>query len=349
MSDLVMYLITPIGIRYWWNLGSLLGIIIVIQILTGWLLTLFYVRRWQLSFDSVWLIHLERWNGNLVHLIHLNFASFIFLVLYFHMLKGVYYQSWKTNKLVWVTGLILMVLIMAVAFLGYVLPTGQMSLWGATVITNLISVIRKKLVIWIWGGYSVNQMTLGFFYTLHYILPFVVLFVVIAHLIVLHIFGRTTFGLKTHFWPYFAVKDIMNVIVLLFFVWWTLKYSYYTSDPDNFIKANPSVSPLHIKPEWYFLQYYAILRSIPNKVVGVVFFALSLLIFGLLVLNKGLFSRYWFPVWRLRVSTFVRINLLLIMVGGKPVEYPFLELGQVLTFLYFVWFLGVIYTPSVFD
>jgi len=160
----LIFLRTPVAIRYWWNLGSLLGILMVIQIFTGWMLTFFYCNESTLRFDSVWSMHLESWNGRLLHLVHLNFASFIFLIAYFHLLKGLYFQRWKTNKRVWLSGLVILVLLMGISFLGYVLPFGQMSLWGATVITNLISVIRKRLVIWIWGGYSVNSMTLKFFF-----------------------------------------------------------------------------------------------------------------------------------------------------------------------------------------
>lgn len=349
VRQIVIYLPTPIAISYWWNLGSLIGILIIIQIISGWILTLFYNNVWSLRFDSVWSIHLDSWNGRLIHWIHLNFSSFIFLILYLHLLKGLYFQRWKTNKLVWIRGFVLIVLIMGARFLGYVLPAGQISLWGATVITNLISVIRPKLVVWIWAGFSVNQITLGFFFTLHYTLPFVVLFLVVVHLIRLHTFGRTNFSLKGHFWPYFVNKDLLNLVVVLFFLWCRLKLTYYTSDPDNFIKANPSNSPLHIKPEWYFLQFYAILRRIPNKTLGVIIFAIRLVVYPLITLNRQKFSTYWFPIWRFNVRTFVTINLLLVIIGGKPVEYPFLEIGQILTVIYFIWVILIVLSPRPFS
>jgi ubiquinol-cytochrome c reductase cytochrome b subunit len=344
-----MRLPTPVSISYFWNLGRLLGILIIIQILRGWLLTLFYSNLARVSFDRVWRLHLESWRGNLLHLVHLNFASFIFLILYFHLLKGLYFQSWKTNKLVWISGLVIFILIMAISFLGYVLPFGQISLWGATVITNLISIISKKLVIWIWGGFRVNDITLKFFFTLHFTLPIILLLLIVVHLVLLHYNGRTNLGVKTHFWPLFVYKDILNLVIILFFIWFMLKYSYFTSDADNFLKANLRVSPIHIKPEWYFLVFYAILRSIPNKVIGVFFFVFSLVSLFLLSLNPKITSSFYFPIWSLNISIFVSINLLLFIIGIKPVEYPFLEAGQILTVLYFIWIFLAINPFSIFQ
>jgi len=334
---MLTYLPSPVGISYWFNLGSLLGIIVMIQIISGWLLTLMYTNHSEISFDRIWLLHLERWNGRLIHLIHINFSSFIFIVIYLHVVKGLYVQRWKLNKVVWLSGFVLLVLIMAVSFFGYVLPFGQMSLWGATVITNLISVISTKLVIFVWGGYSVTSLTLKVFFTLHFILPHVILLILVGHLMCLHTKGSSHFTIKESFWPIFVIKDLLNMVAIIIIMWWCIKIRYYFADAENFLKANPMLSPIHIKPEWYFLQYYAVLRSIPNKTIGVILFALSLFILAMLRFREIMQNSAWRPWWRLRVSVFVVINILLVLCGNSPVQEPFLTASQILTFLYFVW------------
>jgi len=338
LSGMVIELPSPLGLSVWWNLGSMLGILIVVQLLTGWLLTLYYVNRVDLSFIRVWLLHIESWNGRVLHWVHINGASFIFFFVYAHVLKGIHFQSWKTNKIVWLTGFVILVLLMGAAFLGYVLPFGQISLWGATVITNLLRVVRVKLVIWIWGGYSVNSLTLNLFFTLHYLLPFVIIVFVIGHLWCLHYNGRTHVSLKRHFWPLYIWKDLLNVVLIMMLLWWTIIFTYLTSDAENFLFANPTIRPLHIKPEWYFLTYYAILRRIPNKTLGVILFALRLFMLALIVFNNFLEISYYYPMWRVWTRLFVVFNLVLIIIGGAPVETPFLELGQLFSVLYFMWF-----------
>lgn len=311
--------------------------------MTGWLLTFYYINSTELRFTRVWLLHLERWNGSLIHWVHINTASFIFFVVYLHFLKGLHFQRWKTNKSVWLRGFIILVMLIAAAFLGYVLPFGQIRLWGATVITNLLRVLRVKLVIWIWGGYSVNSLTLNLFFTLHYLLPLLILVMIMAHLWLLHYNGRTHLSIKYQFWPVYVWKDGLNLLIMGIIIWWTLLFTYLTADVENFMFANPSVSPLHIKPEWYFLTYYAILRSIPNKPLGVFIFAIRLFVFCGLLLRNSLEINYYLPLWRRWISLFVRINLVLLMVGGSPVETPYLELGQVFTLGYFLWFIPLLY------
>jgi quinol-cytochrome oxidoreductase complex cytochrome b subunit len=338
LTSIVVELPSPIGLRFWWNFGSMLGILIVVQLLTGWLLTFYYVNRIELRFTRVWLLHIESWNGRLLHWIHINGASFIFFIVYLHALKGIHFQSWKTNKAVWLTGFIILVFLMGAAFLGYVLPFGQISLWGATVITNLLRVISVKLVIWIWGGYRVNSLTLNLFFTLHYLLPIVIMMIMFSHLWCLHYNGRTHMRVKRQFWPLYVWKDGLNVVLIVWLLWWTLIYTYMTADVENFIFANPAISPLHIKPEWYFLTYYAILRRIPNKLLGVIIFALRLFILALLVFNNSLFLNFYSPCWGGWTRLFVILNIILIMIGGAPVETPYLEVGQLFTVWYFLWF-----------
>jgi len=311
----------------------------LIQLLSGWFLTFYYVNSIEIRFNSVWLLHIESWNGRVLHWVHINIASFIFMFGYLHVLKGIYIQRWKTNKIVWLTGFFILVFLMGAAFLGYVLPFGQISLWGATVITNLLRVIRINLVIWIWGGYSVNSLTLNLFFTLHYLLPFVIIVLLVGHLWCLHYNGSTHVRVKTQFWPFYVWKDMLNVIIIIGLLWWVIVFTYLTADAENFILANPAIRPLHIKPEWYFLTYYAILRRIPNKPLGVIIFALRLFILAFIVLNTELSLRFYYPVWGLWVRLFVILNVVLILVGGAPVETPFLETGQVFTVIYFMWFL----------
>jgi ubiquinol-cytochrome c reductase cytochrome b subunit len=336
---MLIYLPRPVGLRYWFNLGSLLGIVVVIQIVSGWLITLIYTNHRDISFDRIWLLHLERWNGSLIHLIHINFSSFIFIIMYLHVVKGLYVQRWKFNKTVWLSGFVLFIIIMGISFVGYVLPFGQISLWGATVITNLISVISTKLVIFVWGGYSVTSLTLKVFFTLHFILPHVLLLILVGHLILLHTKGSSHFRTKESFWPIFVIKDLLNIVAIIIIMWWCIKIRYYFADAENFLKANPMLSPLHIKPEWYFLQYYAVLRSIPNKTVGVILFALRLVRLAMLRFRERMQNSVWSPWWSLRVSVFVVINILLVLCGNSPVQEPYFTASQILTLLYFMWVL----------
>lgn len=262
--------------------------------------------------------------------------------MYLHLAKAIYVERFKANKWVYVRGFVVLVLIMLTSFLGYVLPFGQMSLWGATVITNLLSVVHLKLVIFVWAGYSVNELRLKFFYTFHFLIPFVILVVLIIHLWLLHYNGSVHWGAKGQFYPFYWYKDILSLGILGYLFWWSLNLTYVTGDVENFLPANPMVSPLHIKPEWYFLLYYAILRSIPNKMVGVLMFVMRLLVILFLALNQSSHLNCLYPVWSFSLSLLVTFSILLTLIGGSPVEYPYFQLGQVLTVLYFLWFVPVL-------
>lgn len=328
----------PVNLRYFWNLGSLLGIFMAIQIARGFLLTFYYFPR----FESVWTIHQDRFRGRIIQWIHLNTSSLIFLILYLHFIKAIIYGRFSTNRTVFLRGWVIMVIVIAIRFLGYVLPWGQMSLWGATVIINLIRVIRSSLVVWLWGGFRVRTLTVKFFYRVHFILPFVLLVLIGGHIMALHVNGsnaRVNKLVKIQFFPFYLWKDAVSLSVIILMYAQVLQTPYAVSDPENFSPANPAISPLHIKPEWYFLQYYAILRAIPNKLGGVIFFVLALLLIPALRIKKRLFKLEGYPVWWLGVAAWARVNCLLIGLGACPVEVPFVELRQLLTVLYFTWFL----------
>nr|YP_918978.1 cytochrome b [Romanomermis iyengari]ABL73798.1 cytochrome b [Romanomermis iyengari] len=338
-------LFSPLNLSYWWNLGSLLLMLILIQILSGVMLSLFYENS-MMSFTSLWVIHMEIFNGSLIHYIHLNFASFLFMVLYFHMVKALLYNSYLNLKFVWLTGWLMMILFMMIAFLGYVLPWGQMSLWGATVITNLLSTLPfgNYLVQWIWGGYFVSNITLKLFFSLHFLFPLLTLTVIALHMITLHYYGSSnplgTYNniVKSEFSLNYLVKDLVNIILLLVFIIFSLLKSFNLSDPENFIMANSLVSPIHIQPEWYFLQYYAILRAIPSKVGGVIIFVLSLVMIASMILFKNLNSCYT-KMNLFMMLVFMIVNIILMWLGGQVVEEPYLTVSQFFSFLYFMWFL----------
>lgn len=305
-------------------------------------MTFFYINNRELSFRSLWQAHLDFEHAPFLHWIHINFASFIFLIIYLHLLKGLFYQSWKFNKLVWLRGILILILVIATAFLGYVLPWAQISLWAATVITNLLRVISVNLVIWVWGGYRVNRVTLSLFFTLHYLLPIILIILILGHLVLLHNSGRLTNSaslIKIPFTPLYLFKDLLNLIMLLIFFNWTIINTYLTRDIENFALANPIRRPIHIQPEWYFLQYYAILRSIPNKVLGILFFTLRLFFFIFLTTNNFISNDTYLPSWGRWIRVFVGTNLLLILLGASPVEPPYLIIGQILTTIYFIWFI----------
>lgn len=320
----------------------MLGMIIAIQIITGLVLSWRYIPRVELGFASVLTFQRERDWGNLLRWRHLNGASFIFMFLYLHLRRGLIFRSFRLKE-VWWRGVSLLLLVIGVAFLGYVLPWGQISLWGATVITNLVSaipVIGGKIVIWVWGGFSVGQPTLSLFFSLHFLLPFLIIPLGWRHLTSLHATGRTSSlirhwgGEKVNFGIVYAAKDGLNLAVLLLGATAILCRPYYLGDRENFIEANIRASPLHIKPEWYFLYAYAMLRSVPNKLGGVIVIGGRLLVFYFLPLLAN------YQPNRLRhqaiVVRLLIVSALLTWVGGSPVEYPFIEIGQALTCLYFL-------------
>nr|YP_010546149.1 cytochrome b [Calomera brevipilosa]UYK51598.1 cytochrome b [Calomera brevipilosa] len=341
---------SPSNISLWWNFGSLLGLCLVIQILTGLFLAMHYTANVDLAFNSVNHICRDVNYGWLLRTLHANGASFFFICIYIHIGRGMYYGSYKFMH-TWMVGVVILFLVMATAFMGYVLPWGQMSFWGATVITNLLSAIPyvgTMLVQWVWGGFAVDNATLTRFFTFHFILPFIVAAMVLIHLLFLHQTGSNNpLGMNSNidkipFHPYFTFKDIMGFIILMMtLTLLTLLNPYYLGDPDNFTPANPLVTPVHIQPEWYFLFAYAILRSIPNKLGGVIALVMSIMILMILpFFNINKFqSMKFYPINQILFWTFLVIVILLTWIGMRPVESPFIFTGQVLTTLYFLYFI----------
>nr|YP_010414764.1 cytochrome b [Mocis undata]URT60118.1 cytochrome b [Mocis undata] len=341
---------SPSNISYWWNFGSLLALCLIIQILTGLFLTMYYTANIELAFYSVNYICRNVNYGWLIRTLHANGASFFFICIYLHIGRGIYYESFNL-KHTWMIGVTILFLLMATAFMGYVLPWGQMSFWGATVITNLLSAIPylgSMLVNWIWGGFSVDNATLTRFYTFHFLLPFVILMMTMIHLLFLHQTGSNNpLGLNSNydkipFHPFFSYKDLLGAILLLFFlIMLTLINPYLLGDPDNFIPANPLVTPEHIQPEWYFLFAYAILRSIPNKLGGVIALVMSILILIILpfTFNKKIQGIQFYPINQFLFWTLVMMIILLTWIGARPVEDPYIITGQLLTIFYFSYFI----------
>nr|UUF68429.1 cytochrome b [Oreta sp.] len=350
MNNSLIDLPTPSNISSWWNFGSLLGLCLIIQIVTGLFLTMYYTANIELAFYSVNYICRNVNYGWLIRTLHANGASFFFICIYIHIGRGIYYESFNL-KFTWMVGVIILFLLMATAFMGYVLPWGQMSFWGATVITNLLSAIPylgNTLVNWIWGGFAIDNATLTRFYTFHFLLPFIVLMMVMIHLLFLHQTGSNNpLGLNSNlekipFHPFFIYKDLIGFIMLLFsLIMLTLTNPYLLGDPDNFIPANPLVTPIHIQPEWYFLFAYAILRSIPNKLGGVIALVTSILILIILpfTFNKKIQGIQFYPLSQFMFWSFLVIVILLTWIGAKPVEAPFIFIGQMLTTLYFSYFI----------
>ena len=345
---------TPKNLSYWWNFGSLAGIVLVLMILTGIFLAMHYTPHTAFAFESVERIMRDVNYGWLMRYMHMNGASFFFIVVYIHIFRGLYYGSYKApRELLWMLGVVILLLMMATAFMGYVLPWGQMSFWGATVITNLFSafpVIGDSIVTWLWGGFSVDNPTLNRFFSLHYLLPFAIVGVVVLHLVALHRFGSgNPLGIDVKgpqdsipFHPYYTAKDSFGLgIFLILFAGVVFFAPNLFGEPDNYIPANPLVTPQHIVPEWYFLPYYAILRAIPDKLLGV------LAMFGSILV---LFIVPWLDTARVRSAKFrptyrkffwllVIDCLVLGYVGAKPPEGWFVITGQIATFYYFFHFL----------
>nr|QKK69322.1 cytochrome b [Rhynchium quinquecinctum] len=350
LSNSLIFLPTPMNINYWWNIGSLLGLCLMIQIISGLFLSMHYTPSIDQAFNSVIHIMKDINYGWLMRLIHMNGASLFFICLYIHIGRGIYYNSFMLTQ-TWLIGVIIFLLTMATAFLGYVLPWGQMSLWGATVITNLISAIPylgQYIVNWIWGGFSISNPTLNRFYSLHFILPFIILLMVIIHLMFLHQSGSNNpMGSNSNlnkiiFNPYFMIKDSITFIMLIItFLIFILQFPYLLGDPDNFTPANPLITPSHIKPEWYFLFAYAILRAIPNKLGGVMSLLSSILILMTLPWINKLYTKSpkFNPLNQTLFWMFFSSFIMLTWLGGKEIEYPFIQLSQIYTIMYFSFFL----------
>nr|YP_009868693.1 cytochrome b [Alphitobius diaperinus]QKI32128.1 cytochrome b [Alphitobius diaperinus]QNK05470.1 cytochrome b [Alphitobius diaperinus] len=350
VNNALIDLPTPSNISTMWNFGSLLGVCLVVQIITGVFLAMHYCPNVEMAFNSVAHICRDVNQGWLIRTLHANGASFFFICIYMHVGRGIYYSSYNLMH-TWMVGVTILFLVMATAFLGYVLPWGQMSFWGATVITNLLSAIPylgTTIVQWVWGGFAVDNATLSRFFSFHFLFPFIVAAMVMVHLLFLHQTGSNNpLGLNSNtdkipFHPYFSFKDIVGFLIMLMTLTiLSLIDPYMLGDPDNFTPANPLVTPVHIQPEWYFLFAYAILRSIPNKLGGVIALAMSIAILYIMPFtNKKKFaSNQFYPMNKILFWSMTVFVILLTWIGARPVEDPYIMTGQILTVLYFMYYL----------
>jgi quinol-cytochrome oxidoreductase complex cytochrome b subunit len=354
----------PKNLSYMWNFGSLAGITLVIMIVTGILLAMQYTAHVDYAFDSVERIMRDVNFGWLLRYIHMNGASFFFIVVYVHIFRGLYYGSYKApRELLWMIGVVILLLMMATAFMGYVLPWGQMSFWGAKVITNLFSAVPifgEGIVTWLWGGFTVDNPTLNRFYALHYLMPFIIVAVVVLHIWALHQFGSNNpLGIdpkgpqdKIPFHPYYTAKDAFGLgVFLIFFAAVVFFIPNYMGHPDNYIPADPLATPAHIVPEWYFLPFYAILRSIPDKLLGVIaMFGSIAVLFILPWLDRSpVKSGRFRPIFRIFFVLLAIDSVVLGIVGAKPPEGLWLIVGRIATAWYFLHFLVILPLLGVFE
>jgi len=358
INGMVIDLPAPANISYLWNFGSLLGVCLVVQIVTGIFLAMHYAAHVDLAFSSVEHIMRDVNYGWLLRYLHANGASMFFVMVYIHIARGLYYGSYtKPRVLLWSVGVIIFFVMMGTAFIGYVLPWGQMSFWGATVITNMLSAIPyvgTDLVQWVWGGFAVDNATLNRFFSLHYLLPFILAALVVVHLLALHINGSNNpLGISSNtdkiaFHPYFTIKDLLGII--LFFILFSF-FVFFAPNAlghsDNYCEADPLVTPAHIVPEWYFLAQYAILRGIPNKLFGVIALVASILILFLLPILHvcKIRSSAYRPIYKKFYWIFIANFFLLIWLGSQPAEDPYVICAQLASVYYFGYFLFI--TPFV--
>ena len=345
---------TPRNLNYWWNFGSLAGFFLLVQIITGVILSMHYTAHVDHAFDSIEHIMRNVNHGWLIRYIHMNGASFFFIVVYIHIFRGLYYGSYKApRELLWWLGIIILLLMMATAFMGYVLPWGQMSFWGATVITNLFSaipLIGDNITQWLWGGYSVDNPTLSRFYTLHFLLPFLIVGVVVLHIVALHTHGSNNpLGIDRKgpqdsipFHPFYTIKDLFGLSFALTIFFAVVFFAPdFLGHPDNYIPADPLKTPAHIVPEWYFLPFYAILRAIPDKLGGVI--AMFSAIFVLFLLpwldTSKVRSATFRPIYKILFWIFLIDAIVLGWVGSKPAEGIYIIISRIATFYYFLHFL----------
>ncbi len=355
---------TPRNLNYLWNFGSLAGFMLVVMIFTGVVLTMHYTADSKLAFGSVEHIMRDVNYGWMIRYIHLNGASFFFIATYIHIFRGLYYGSYKApRELLWMLGVVILLLMMATAFFGYVLPWSQMGFWGATVITNLFSaipVVGESIVTWLWGGFSVDNPTLQRFYALHYLLPFVIVGVVMLHLVALHRHGsnnplgidRNGPGDSIPFHPYYTVKDLLGLAAfLLVFAFFVFYLPNYLNSTDAFIPANPLRTPAEVVPQWYFLPFYAILRSIPNKLAGVIamFSAVAVLFILPWLDTSKVRSARFRPIYKWIFWLLVIDVIVLGWVGANKPEGLFVLIGRVGTFYYFFHFLVVMPFLGIFE
>jgi len=352
------------NISYFWNFGFLAAIFLVIQIITGIFLAMYYTPEVDLAFFSIDYIMRDVSSGWLIRYFHLNGASMFFLCIYLHIFKGLYYRSYQSpRRFVWIIGICIYICAMGTAFLGYVLPWGQMSYWAATVITNFVTVvpyIGNDIVVWLWGGFSINNATLNRFFSWHYLLPFVIAGLVLVHLVVLHQFGSNNpIGLKTAridkvtFYPYSYIKDFFGVSVFfIVFMYIVFFFPESLNHSDNYIEANPLSTPAHIVPEWYFLPFYAILRSIQDKTYGILIMFISIFLFAFLPSFDSMSyikSSFFKTLYRKFFWLFVFNLLYLGFLGAKSPVSPYVELGLICTHFHILYFVFFILLLSLFE
>lgn len=343
---------TPSNLTYAWNFGSLAFLCLAIQIVSGVLLAMHYTPHMDYAFASLEHIMRDVHYGWLIRYTHANGASMFFIIVFTHIFRGLYYTSYASpRQAVWVVGVLLLLLMIVTAFMGYVLPWGQMSFWGATVITNLVTavpVVGTDIVLWLWGGFSVGNATLNRFFSLHFLLPFLIVALAAIHVILLQYYGSNnplgvTFMVDSiPFSPYYLIKDVWGVILFLgFFSFFIFYAPNLLNHPDNYIRANSLVTPSHIVPEWYFLPFYAVLRSIPDKLYGVIGMLLSILVLVLLpfISQTEILSMQFRPLSKAFFYCFIAAAILLGWIGGKVASSPYVEIGQLLSFFYFFYFL----------